>query len=332
MWALTSRPIQNAEALQLMEYYKKRNALQSNKWLLPRHLASLAVRPRYPAQLVLPADSVIQPPLRAVPFFSLPSSRKRDILDLFPPPYSPLGSCLFLECIGASMRWRPASTLECFDAAFVYSDSLSSRQHLLCTPDCAPSVTLPEEVTVYNAQETTNPFLVDDDLVHRSLLDGRTFQHNIASSLTTIAAQFNYTSFDWVEAAEISAAGLRVCAGASPHLVNSAETLRMVHISQLPSKQQKELVNAMPRFTLIKSMSVTFIFQKKRWYHHKSMQLRHPLLRRDVPCCTTSQLQALQPLLWVAVDLNVDFPGVVTERERLIHRLYYNSQQLEMNG
>ncbi|KAG5504881.1 hypothetical protein GH5_05512 [Leishmania sp. Ghana 2012 LV757] len=332
MWALTSQPIQNAEALQLTERYMERNALQSNKWLLPRHLALLAVRSLYPAQLVLPTSSVIQLPLCAVPFCSLPPSRKREILRLYPPPYSPPASCLFLENSGDAMRWRSASMLECFDAAFVRSDSLSSRQYLLCAPDCATSMEVEEEVTVLNAQETNNPFLVDTDLLHRDLLKSVTFQHSIASALTTIAAQFRYTSFDWVEEAAASAAGLRVCAGTSPHLVSCVETLRVVHISQLPSERQRELVDSVPRTTLIKSMSVSFVFYSERWRHYKSVEMTRPLVHRDIPRSGTPEIQDLQPLLWVAVDSNMKFCGNVTERERLIRRLYYNLQQLEMDA
>ncbi|CAC9490450.1 conserved hypothetical protein [Leishmania infantum JPCM5] len=329
MWALTCRPIQNAEALQLMERYKAHNALQSNQWLLPRHLACFAVRPLYPAQLVLPTSSVIQLPLSAVPFSSLPLSRKRKVLGMCPPPCTPPGSCSLLECSGAAMRWRPASLSECFDAAFVCSDSPSSHQHLLCATDCAGSVTVAEEVTVFNAQETNNPFLVDAELAHRNLLTKETYQHSIGSSLTTIAAQFRYTSFDWVEATAAAAAGLRVRSSAAPHLVNCVDTLRVVHISQLRYTRQQELVAKIPRMTLIKSMTISYIFYHKRWRHHKSMELMRPLLHRNVPCCGTPQAQALQPLLWIAVDLHMEFRGPVTECARHSRKQFYNSQQLE---
>ncbi|CAM36687.1 conserved hypothetical protein [Leishmania braziliensis MHOM/BR/75/M2904] len=332
MWALTSRPIYSTEALQLMERYKVHNALQSNRWLLPRHLPLFAVRPLYPAQLVLPTSSVIQLPLCAVPFCSLPTWRKREILSLYPPPSTPPGSCLFLDSSGSDTRWRPASMSECFDAAFVRSDSPASHQHLLCAADCAAGGTFAEEVTVLNAQETNNPFLVDADLTHRNLLDKVAFQHSIGSSLTTIAAQFRYTSFDWVEVTAVAAAGLRVCANAEPHLVSCADELRVVHISQLPSQRQEELVAAIPRQILIKSMAFSYVFYHKRWRYHKLMGLTSPLLHRHIPCCGTPQAQALQPLLWIAVDQNMEFHGTVTKRERRLPRRFYNSQQLELDA
>ncbi|GET88841.1 hypothetical protein, conserved [Leishmania tarentolae] len=331
MWALTSRPIQNAEALQLMERYKAHHRLQSNRWLLPRHLPFFAVRPLYPAQLVLSTSSLIQLPLSAVPFSSLPLSRKRDIFSLCPPPSTPPGSCSFLECSGASMRWRPASVLECFHAAFVCSDFPSCHQHLLCAAHCAGSVTVADEVTVFNAQETTNPFLIDDDLVHRNFLTKEAYQHSIGSSLTTIAAQFRYTSFDWIEATVAATAGLRVCASATPHLVNCVETLRVVHISQLPHKRQQELVDDIPRLTLLKSMTISYIFYRNRWRHHRALDVKPSLLHRHVPCCGTPQAQALQPLLWLPVDVNKEFRGSVTECKRQVRKQFYNSQQLELD-
>ncbi|KAG5504497.1 hypothetical protein JKF63_04949 [Porcisia hertigi] len=331
MWALTSRPINNTEALQILERYRSQNALQSNQWLLPRHLAFFSVRPLYPTQLVLPSSSVIQLPLCAIPFSILPLSRKRKILSTHPPPSTPPGSCLFLESAGADKSWRLASLSECFDAAFVRSSSPLSHQHLLCAADSVDSVTVDEEVTVFNAQETSNPFLVDVDLVHRNLFTKMALQHSLGSALTTIAAQFGYTSLDWVEETKAAAEGLRVRVGAAPHLVNCYETLRVVHISQLPSETQERLVSAIPRVVLIKSMSVSFVYYESHWHHHKLLKMLYPLQHRDVPCGETPQMQVLQPLLWIAVDEAMTFCGTVVECERRIHRRYYNSQQLDLD-
>lgn len=330
MWALTSRPIESAEALQLLHRYKSAHSLQSNQWLLPRHLAMFGVRPLFPPQLALPTNGVVRLPLSAVPFAAMPASARQRALLSAPPPFVQPGACLVLERAATGLRWRRASLQECFDAAFVRSDAPLTHPHLLCDPALAPNVALGEAVPVFNAQETNNAFLVDDDLIHRHLLTGAPLPHSIGSALTTIAAQFHYTSFDWVEQHVAPSASLAPHPGATPHLVHCAETLQLAHISQMPTDAQSHLVDAAPRSVIVKGASAPFIFHSGRWRHLNQMGVTRRLGRSDIPGRDEASLNALQPLLWVVVEASAAVPGLTTQVERSLYRRFFNAQQLRL--
>lgn len=329
MWALNGAPIQNTEALQLLDRYKQRSGFQSSLWLLPRHLTLFNVRPLYPPQVMLPVCSLLPRPPCAVPFSLLRPSAQRGILGDFPPPTVPPGRFLFIERNPAGTRWRTATLAECFEAAFAQGGSSYGHARLLCEPNFTELSAVPGEVGVLNAQETSNPFLVDCSLCHRSLMTGAAFEDSVSSALTTIAAQFRYTSFNWVEASVVETSGLRVRPSAVPHLVNSAGVLRVVHVSQLPLSRQELLVDSVPRRVMLKSMRTSFVLLHGHWRPEFALELTQRLRIADIPPVDEGEARAMPLLLWVAVTPAEAFSGEVTERERSIHRRFYNAQQLE---
>ncbi|KPA83783.1 hypothetical protein ABB37_02007 [Leptomonas pyrrhocoris] len=329
MWALNAAPIQCHEAVQLLSRYRKQNGFQSGLWLLPQHLTLFGVRELYTAQLLLPTDGLLSGPPRAVPFSLLHPSTQRGILNDYPPAIMPAGRFAFLERSPATTQWRAATLMECFEAAFLQSNRSCGHMQLLCAPSFATRIAVPEEVAVLNAQETSNPFLVDASLCHRSLVTGAALQDTVSSALTTIAAQFRYTSFDWVEAGMVEAAGLRVRPSATPHLVNSVESLQVAHVSQLPMERQEELVNLVPRYVLLKSMKLSYVYLHSRWRNAHELELTNRLRHSDIPRVEGTRESPVQLLLWVAVKAEDDFCGPVTVCERSVRRRYYNAQQLE---
>jgi hypothetical protein len=330
MWALNAAPIRSPEAQQLLRRYKHCNKFQSNLWLLPRHLKLFGVRALYPPQLLLPTNELLAAPLRAVPLSLLSPSTKRRILSDHPPPTVPSGRFILLERSPAVTRWRLATVEECFDAAFPQSGVGCGHSHLLCEPSFTECLSLPTEVAVLNAQETSNPFLVDPLLCHRSLVTGDTFQTSISSALTTVAAQFGYTSLNWVEARLVEEAGLRACASAAPHVVNYTESLRVVHVSQLPMSRQEELVDAVPRYVLTRSTRTSFVYLHGCWRPESAIGLTARLQRSKIPQLDDGELvPPMRLLLWAAVTANDAYVGPVMERERNVHCRFYNAQQLE---
>lgn len=329
MWALTAAPIQNNEARQLLARYQKQNGFQSNMWLLPRHLTLFGVRALYPAQLLLPTRCLLSNPPRAVPFALLAPPTQRRILHDCPVPMVPPGRYLFLERTPAVTRWRAATVAECFDAAFIQSNTSYGHMQLLCESNCAERLLMPEEVAVLNAQETSNPFLIDTGLCHRNLVTGATLQDAIGSVLTTIAAQFCYSSFDWVEASVVESAGLRVRPLATPHRVNCTEKLGVVHVSQLPMLRQEELVESIPRYVLLKSQKTSFVYLHAQWRNQSKLGLTSPLRRSDIPPADCDGDPPVDLLLWVAVTPKDEFSGPITKRERSVYRRFYNAQQLD---
>ncbi|KPI87120.1 hypothetical protein ABL78_3773 [Leptomonas seymouri] len=329
MWALNATPIQGQEALQLLTRYSKQNGFKSVMWLLPQHLALLGVRALCPAQLLLPTSDLLSGPPCAVPFSLLPLRTQRGILNDYPPPIMLPGCFFLLERTPEATRWRSATLAECFDAAFLHRSTTCASSQLLCAPTFAAQVAVPEEVAVLNAQETSNAFLVDSSLCHRSYVTGAALQDSISSALTTIAAQFRYTSLDWVEASVVEKTGLRVRASATPHLVNSVETLQVVHVSQLPIERQEDMVNSVPRYVLLKSMRASFVYLHSKWRHERALELTSGLRRIHIPQMEGTIEPPIQLLLWVAVSSTDDFSGPTTVCERIIQRRFYNAQQLE---
>ncbi|KAK7198581.1 hypothetical protein NESM_000820900 [Novymonas esmeraldas] len=329
MWAVTSRPIQSAEALQLLERYKAEHALCSNQWLLPRHAALLGVRPLHTARLVLPYSAVASSPLSAVPLAALPLDEQRRVCISHPPPPATQGTWLLLERHAGAMRWRTSTVMESFDAAFVRSDCILPGRRLLCAPDSIDAALVSSEVVVLNAQETTNPYLVDTQLMHRELLSQTPFSHSTASALTTVAAQFGYTSLEWVEATKVKTAHRRVRDGEAPHRIHMTSRLRVAHLSQLPVQQQKALVNCISRSALITSMTMSLIFHRQRWRNQLSFGVTPKLLRDDIPCVDGPHARSHHPLLWVTVKSDEPLIGAALEREHCTQQWYFNSQQTE---
>lgn len=328
MWALNAAPISNGEALRLLSRYKTLNAFQSDLWVLPRHLALLGVREAHPPKLMLPTATLLSAPPRAVPFSALPSNARRRILNDHPPPLTAPGEFALLERTPAATRWRPATVAECFDAAFMQSGKHVGNTHLLCEANFTACLAVPDEVGVLNVQETSNPFLLDPLLCHRDLVTGSPLDDSINSSLTTIASQFRYTSFKWVEAAAVETAGLQICPSAKPHCVRFVTTLAVVHVSQLPAARQELLVTSVPRYALLNSTTKSYVYYGSQWRHPRVLNLLDGPEVADIPRTVDSEEEATPLLLWVAVTAGEKYTGAAKQCTRMMHCNFYNSEQL----
>ncbi|CAD2220828.1 hypothetical protein AGDE_11439 [Angomonas deanei] len=180
---------------------------------------------------------------------------------------------------------------------------------------------MPSELTLYNAQQCSNPFIVDSTLEHMDYLTKGPLPESVGSGLTTVASQFNYTSLYWKE---VKAADQSAGPTAAPHCIMTLEGIDLVHVSQLSVEQQKKLLTTISRHVLMGSLKTPFIYCHRRWLLSKKVALTEPVGRDDIPLADARD----QPLLWVDTSLVESYEGAPIQRYRQVKRFYYNSSQL----
>lgn len=341
MWAINRRTIANPVGLDLLRSWKAEHAIDSDAWLLPSHLPLLRVKPHTTSlsPIPLPADVLVdalqQPPLRAVPFTSVPRHRQHRMLQQCAPPPSVHASLLpqlMTRTPQGTLSWREASLDEFLDASFFQS---RPQERLLV----ATAVLLDEglalpplgELTLLNAQHTTNPFSVDPHLQHRSALTGKPLPDSVSSGLTTVMAQFGYTSLYWVESGKLGREGLPMAALSPPHPISTIERVEVVHVSQLTSEVQHRLLHSIPRYVLLKSMVGAFVLNDRRWHSSKMFGLLQPLRHADIPVLYSAQKTDTEPLLWVSNVRGKNYHGNKILRHRHVLKLFYNVAQLPLS-
>ncbi|CCW68220.1 unnamed protein product [Phytomonas sp. Hart1] len=330
MWAITKRPILNTEAGRQLEARRKLCDFQSNMWLLPSHLHILRLRTgTRNSTLVLPAEDFIEISPRAFPVSQVPPRFLSTIAE-HAPPSAILGKppIIFDVADSGTYFWRLSTMDEYLDASLIWSEMSFPRNWLLCSSRVVewPQTRL-QPLMILNAHETTNPFLLDPLLEHINLKDGNPLPKYLSSGLTTVAAQFKYSSFRWLEASEASSV---VKSSATPHLVSILAKMHLLHISQLPIEIQRKMVMKIPRFVLLRSNIMPFVYiENKGWLSRKRICFTEQITRSDLPL--SNEELSHQPLIWLAV--NADDAMAVSNtylvRYYVTQRLFYNASQLK---
>ncbi|CCW65046.1 unnamed protein product [Phytomonas sp. EM1] len=329
MWAIMRRPILHGETCQQLEGRRRLCDFQSNMWLLPSHLHVLKLKMRTQnSKLVLPAEHFVEAPPRAFPLPQVPPGLMSTIVERVSPPTASEHLPMILDTKDPGVYfWRLSTMDEFLDASFLWCEMCFPRNWLLCSSNVIAWPQSPlQPLTILNAQETTNPFLLDPLLEHVNLVDGKPLSKSLSSGLTTVAAQFGYLSFAWLEACNASP---DVRSRATPHSVLVLERMCLLHISQLSIETQRKLMMSASRFVLLRSAISSFVYiTHEGWVSESRLRLTEKIERSDIP--PLAEGSPRQPLLWVADNAgdDMDESDKYLVRYRCSQRLFFNVSQL----
>lgn len=330
----------NVEALQHFKTFREKHVFDSSVWFLNAHLRSLRVNRIPGAEPLQMAPELLRPETPcAYPFILLPEKNRRSIVFSCPPPAAKV-PVVVDKLADGSLRWRDATEEEVLDASLWAPDD--AEQHLLCCDavEAFPRHTVPPVafLSVFNAQQSSNPFFLDPTLHHIDLSTNMPFPASLRSGLTTLASQFKYQTFRWmpaekVKAGEVNKYGMQPRPMEAPHTVLVEEGLSLVHVSQLPSVRQAALLARTPRFVLLDGFEKPFIRKDGRWTSPFKLHLQERLRQKDVPRKLshggrdTSAPSTVLPLLWVCAEEEEQFIGapLLKHRTRVV-KVFHASQ------
>lgn len=325
MWALHKGVIRHPAVLQKLQEWKTKHHFTSDLWLTPSQLTYFDVRLRCRARtqrLVVPSEYLIErQTLSAFPLSALPAKTKAEIAEASSPPISTDRLPLIVQKGPAGgHEWRTATLDEFMDASLYGSDFTEPRgKMLLSSSSVHVHRRLPEYVVLLNAQDTSNPFRVDDSLAHHNWLCGSVFHPSISEGLTTVAAQFSYGSYYWVLEEDLTATP-----PAAPHVVQELQIIHLLHISQLPVAQQENIIAKLPCAISTKAFRTPYIYRSGRWWGSHAAALTDRLSATDVPATQSPR----EPLLWLETQNEEDFASSLIRHRRVLYRVY-NLEQLQ---
>eukprot|EP00796_Vickermania_ingenoplastis_P009726 gene9726-6814_t len=312
MWALSKRPIVRSEALLQLSLFKEKNGFDSSIWLLESHTKHLGVQLTSSAEpLQIQAEWLKDGEPCAVPFTILTDKLRKSIVFSTPPPAALKATSLDIQPTGR-LYWRPATAEEVLDASLNSTDNQESI--LLCSSKAVPLSNSCKSVTnstlsLFNAQQSNNPFALDESLRHSDLLTHKELPSAYWSGLTTVAAQFHYTSFRWLQASALKQPGCiyQVKEGQMPHTLVAEEEVQLLHVFQLSPSRQAKLLARTPRFVLLRGLEKAFVRYDRWWKTASRLCLQGRLSQKDVPSTQRVNRNSPLPLLWFFIAHNLHF-------------------------
>ncbi|EPY25000.1 hypothetical protein STCU_06894 [Strigomonas culicis] len=296
-------------------------------WLLPQQLPYFGIKRVSGTQsITFPSTLLVDPGnVSAYPISFVPRALQVHILTKSPPPIHSPRVPLIVSKKDESFLWCKATVEEVAGCSFFQKSSLPESMSLLVSSDlCAPPrVRTDDMLEVINAQQSTNPFLLDPSLEHMDWLSKEPLPPAISSGLTTTAAQYGYTSFSWLEASAARDNDIR-CHG-EPHKIVAMESVSLLHVSQLPLQRQRALLDITPRHVLLNAMQHPFVRSRTRWLKAKTYGITLPLRREDLPVGAEERLS--HPLLWVECGTPQPDSAALT-RNRTVIKFFFNASQV----
>lgn len=318
--------------LTLLQSVKASERLDSTMWLLFTHSKPLNVLIKDGEKAVEVISDLVRPESPSALYFShLPESTRSSIVHTTPPlPFR--GVQIIDKNADGSLFWREAECEEILDASLFPSEA--DEHTLLYSVAVEPfgENIPPVALSLYNAQQCNNPFLVDPSLQHIDLLTNQPFPAAMHSGLTTIAAQFNYHGYQWVSASNIGEphCPFEPLPSQEPHVVLVEEEVRFAHVSQLPTHRQRVLASRLPRYMTGRIHNSHVVYHGQRWRSSNSLGLYQKLSDRDLPSSLlndTSQNRALRRF-WVTVDEEAEIEGPTVLRHLTVFKKVYHASQL----
>ncbi|KEG07479.1 hypothetical protein DQ04_09681030 [Trypanosoma grayi] len=331
-WALTRRRIKSTEVQQTLHKHQVSIHAQSTLWLSKAQAVN-HYRLQCHGGVPITVESLEKRTIFSLAEYS-PNERKA-LLSMQPPPASSGSRWLLLKHASSdssTVVWSAATLKQYFQASLFSPMEETSPQALLVDAGVALPSSPSRTVFLFNAQETSNPFLVDDTLHHTHYITGAPFPHILASALSTLWSQFGYTSLSWVPADEmLHLDGITLKKGEEPHQVFDLEPVDLVHIHQINSEKQKEILHAAPRWALLRSLNRPVIFFKGRWLTWRQMNLSEDMRVKAggavAPNRRLEGVAANTHQIWLSCDDNTLLTGL-PQRRHIVHRRYfYNSSQ-----
>ncbi|ORC89097.1 uncharacterized protein TM35_000131010 [Trypanosoma theileri] len=332
-WALTRQRINSAEVQQILQRHQDSIHAQSTLWL-----SKAQVRDYYRIQcrggVTIDAEGFKGRSIFCISEYS--SNERRRLLSIQSPPVNRDDKWLLLTTAGSSstsLTWTPATLEEYFYASLFACGEGMSNETLLVDAKVALPSSPSRTISLFNAQETSNPFLIDEALQHTHLITGKPFSHTISSALSTLWSQFGYISLKWIPHDEIcNLQGIAVSPGEEPHRVYDLEPVDLVHFTQTDDEYQKNILHSIPRWALLQSLKSPIILFGTRCLTWRQMNLDMDI--KGNRCTTTTlnpQLRGFptsQHDIWIHCDHNLLYSGA-PQRRHIVHRkLFYNSSQL----
>ncbi|RNC57198.1 hypothetical protein TcCL_ESM05192 [Trypanosoma cruzi] len=338
-WALTRDRIASSELQQTLHKHQKHIHAQSALWLSRTQAWSyyrLQCRGGFPVK----ADILGE---RSIFYFTEYTLREqRALLHMHSLPMNKMNKWMLLTgAAGGPPAWTAATLEQYTQASLFASGENTSETALLVDATVAVPSSPSHTVIIFNAQETSNPFLIDDTLQHTHFVTGASFSHVVGSSLSTVWSQFGYTSLKWLPASERNDfKHIAVLPGQEPHRVFDLEPVVLVHLSQTSNEHQKTILQAVPRWVLLRSLRVPLVFFGGRWLTGRQMNLDEDLkIKRDRatadmlkvperPFSMNTLPEELPYELWLWYDDSFPYTGFPQRRHIIHNRFFYNSSQL----
>ncbi|RNF05587.1 hypothetical protein TraAM80_04413 [Trypanosoma rangeli] len=339
-WALTRHRIKPPELLRALHRYRQVISAQSALWL-SRTQARAYYRLQCHGGISVKADLFGE---RNIFYLMEYTSRERKTLLMMQPlPVKNVNRWMLLTTSASgSLSWTAATLDQYAHASLFASGENIFETVLLVDAKVAVPSSPSQSAFVLNAQETSNPFLIDDSLHHTHFATGAPFSHVVGSSLSTLWSQFRYTSLKWLPESGMNdiKGGISVLSGQTPHRVFHFEPVDLVHLRQTSHEYQQATLHSTPRWALLRSLKETLIFSEGRWLTWREMNLDEDLkTRRDR--VTTDMLRAphlpfsfntlsagLPYQLWCPCDHTFIYTGLPRRRYIVYTMFFYNSSQL----
>ncbi|EKF26814.1 hypothetical protein MOQ_009478 [Trypanosoma cruzi marinkellei] len=338
-WALTRDRIASSALQQTLHKHQKHINAQSALWL-SRTQAWGYYRLQCRGGIPVRADTLGE---RSIFYFTEYTLRERHaLLNMHSLPMNKLSKWMLLtSAAGGPPAWTAATLEQYTQASFFAFGENTSETDLLVDATVAVPSSPSHTVIIFNAQETSNPFLIDDTLQHTHFVTGAPFSHVVGSSLSTVWSQFGYTSLKWLPASERNdVKDITVQPGQEPHRVFDLEPVDLVHLCQISNEHQKVILQTVPRWVLLRSLRVPLVLFRGRWLTRRQMNLDEDLkIKRDRAKTDTLKVPerpfsmntwpAEHPYeLWLWCDDSFSYTGLPQRRHIIHNRFFYNSSQL----
>ncbi|CBH11047.1 hypothetical protein, conserved [Trypanosoma brucei gambiense DAL972] len=333
-WAFSRGRITSTELLQLLQKHQENIDAQSVFWLSEAQ-AKYHYRLQCRGGVEVPRDMLPRPAVYSIIDYS--PSERRSLLQSLPLLAIRDHKWLLLtkNCMGSEpFAWK-AATLEQYVGALLTSPASEANFDGTLLVDA--SVAVPSRpqpsVQLFNAQETSNPFLADDSLRHTHLITGKPFPHGVSSALSTLWSQFSYTSMRWLPIDDDDATNLdslTLNCNQEPHAVFDPEPVQLVCIGQLVEEEQASILHSAPRWVLEHSLKRPIILSNGKWMTWRKMELDEDV---RLPCTATARWRSKcqpppQHQIWLRITNNIHHTGAPLQRCIMHRRLFYNSSQI----
>ncbi|ESL08316.1 hypothetical protein TRSC58_03983 [Trypanosoma rangeli SC58] len=339
-WALTRHRVKPSELQRELHRHRQEISAQSTLWL-SRAQARDHYRLHSRGGISVKADLFGERNIFYLTEYT--SHERKTLLMMQPLPVKNMSRWMLLTTSASGfLSWKAATLDQYARASLFASEENVSETVLLVDAKVAVPSSPSQSAFVLNAQETSNPFLIDDALQHTHFATGAPFPHVVGSSLSTVWSQFGYTSLKWLLESDVNdlQGGISVLPGQTPHRVVDFKPVDLVHLRQTSHEHQQTTLHSTPRWVLLRSLKEPLIFSEGRWLTWREMNLDENLkTRRDR--VTTDMWRALhRPLsfntpsaelpyqLWYPCDHTFIYTGLPRRRYIVYTTFFYNSSQL----
>ncbi|KAH8613602.1 hypothetical protein ERJ75_000765000 [Trypanosoma vivax] len=327
-WATTKSRIAPTVLQEFLHMRQQSIGAQSTLWL-SKSQAQLCYRLRCREGVTVNAELFERRTAFSLAEFD--QSEKKRLVRLITPPsdHKRIWILTYTDTNCRKLHWLEASEEQQFEAQ-LYTPETNNITHTTQIIDA--KVATPAKpttaLTILNAQETSNPFVVDETLKHTNLVTGKALENGVSNSLSTIWSQYAYTSLQWIPIEDVQKCkNIIPIPGQEPHTVYEYEPQYFVHLNQVNEQQKIQLLCTAPRWVIIRSLKKAVIHCGERWFTWRKMGLNEDLWARRG---RVSGVYGGTPQheIWVRCDHEFGYTGTPHRRHRVRRRLFYNSSQL----